>query len=563
MERSCAWAAACHPWGVRVTPDVKGHALSGAEAFSFQNRDDQGHLAPVPLQWIPAFEPDAGPAAPAPEPTPTGAAVGSQDHIDDASGSVKTSPPLRRILVGADLMVLAFGWAIAMVVAVSVGEVTFGPLTVIAQSMLMLAAGGFLLSASGLYRRRICAVRSLEVARIGRVSVVLAVATVVVLASIGREPAVTVGVFAGLSWFVLLTVERGVLREWIQARRATGDFGAPVLVVGGAMASTVAIGHFLADNPFLGFRVGGISCPPSHEVVACPYTLYRDQHDVLEQVHRSGSVGVVLDANSLTGSELSAYVHRLQAAGLHVHVSSGLRGVDARRISVSPLADETFLHIAPIGLSRRQVVAKRMVDVTGAAIALLLLSPLLVVAGLLVWGQDRGPMLFSQERVGKDGERFRLFKVRTMVRDAERLKAQLKAVNARQGPLFKVGHDPRVTRVGRILRASSIDEIPQLFNVLEGTMSLVGPRPALPDEVAQFDEQLNVRLTVKPGITGLWQVEARDLPSFDLYRRYDLLYVQNWSLGLDLAVIARTMVVVGLRAGAALLPARFRPAEVR
>lgn len=260
----------------------------------------------------------------------------------------------------------------------------------------------------------------------------------------------------------------------------------------------------------------------------------------------------------MTGDQISDVVRELASSALHVHINSGLRGVDSRRISISSMADETFMHVAPPSLSRHQVVAKRIVDVTIGSLSLVALSPLLVVSALIVWAYDRGPIFYRQERVGLNGERFKLFKLRSMVVDADAKLAELQADNQRSGPLFKLAHDPRVTPFGRFLRASSIDEIPQLFNVLEGTMSLVGPRPALPAEVAQFDDRLNQRLTVKPGVTGLWQVEARDLPSFDLYRRYDLLYVQSWSVPLDLAIIARTAVVVGMRGLRAVVPARLR-----
>ena len=481
---------------------------------------------------------------------------------DASPDARKDSPPLRRILMGMDLVAIVFGWATALAVAFSTGDIAFGPVTAISQTVLMLGVGALLLSSAGLYRRRVCAIRSVEVARIGRVSLALAAVTVVVLASVGRDAALFAGVLGGVSWFALLSLERGVLREWISGRRATGDFGASVLVVGGASASTIETADFLAENPVLGFRVSGLSCPPTPQLSGSPYPWYGVVDDLVEQVRHSGASGVVVDSSSLTGAELNRVVQELEATALHVHISSGLRGIDVRRISISPLADEAFLHVAPLGLTRRQVVVKRVMDVTGASVALLLLAPVLVFSGLLVWAQDRGPVLFRQERVGKDRETFQLFKLRTMVKDAEMLKAQLEAENERAGPLFKLGHDPRITSVGRFLRSSSIDEIPQLFNVLEGTMSLVGPRPALPDEVAQFDDGLNTRLTVKPGVTGLWQVEARDLPSFDLYRRYDLLYVQNWSLGVDATIVARTVIVVALRACRAALPARFRGEEM-
>jgi exopolysaccharide biosynthesis polyprenyl glycosylphosphotransferase len=473
-------------------------------------------------------------------------------------GTRPGSPPLRRILVLVDQLVVAVGWLVAFSVGFVWGDVGFGPLTALAQTVLVVGAAGVLMSASGLYRRRICAVRSAEVARIARVSFGLAVVTVVVLATVGRTEALLAGVVGGGVWFVLLTLERGVMREWIHGRRASGDFGAPVVVVGGASGSTVDTARLLAEHPVLGFEVRGVLCPPNAAAKDAVFPWLGRPDDLLEQLARSGASGVVLDAGSLTGYELNAFVQRLAGTGLHVHISSGLRGIDSRRVTVSPLADETFLHVAPIGLTRRQVVTKRVLDVVVASAALVLLAPVLAVSALVVWAYDRGPVLFRQERVGQHGERFTLYKMRTMVVDAEARKAELEGENGRAGPLFKLVHDPRVTPFGRFLRASSIDEIPQLFNVLEGTMSVVGPRPALPDEVAQFDDALNERLTVKPGVTGLWQVEARDLPSFDLYRRYDLLYVQNWSVGVDVAVIARTTAVVGLRALRAMLPARLR-----
>lgn len=468
----------------------------------------------------------------------------------------RPSPPLRRILLAVDAIALLLAWLVAFAVAYRVGDVRFGPLTAFAQTAVVLAAGGVTMSAAGLYRRSICAIRAQEVARIARVSLALAAGTVVLLASVGRDAAILAGLVGGVVWFLLLTGERGVFREWINGRRASGDFGAPVVVIGGAADSTRDTALFLSENPVLGFNVGGIVSPApgaddDHGVAWLGTIDHLGDH--LRQARASG---VVLDSASMTGNELNVIVQLLADTGLHIHVSSGLRGIDRRRITVAPLADETFLHVAPLGLTSRQLKVKRFVDVTVGTLALAVFSPALILSALGIWLYDRGPILFRQERVGLNGEYFKLFKLRTMVVDAEAKRAELEEQNARMGPLFKVAHDPRITPLGRFLRASSLDEVPQLFNVLEGTMSLVGPRPALPDEVAQFDEQLIERLRVKPGVTGLWQVEARDLPSFDLYRRYDLLYVQNWSVGVDLALIARTAAVVGLRALSAVLPGR-------
>jgi len=477
-------------------------------------------------------------------------------HPDDlADPGERVSPPLRRMLVAADMAALLAGWAVVLGVALRLAGSLPGLVTLAAQTSLLLAIGVLVMSASGLYRRQICAIRAAEIARIGRTSIALAVVTMVLLIDLGVDAAGWAALAGGMTWFVLLAAERGVFREWIHGRRAVGDFSAPTLVVAGSAASAIDLAHFLTEHPVLGFHVQGILCPPSVVAKRAAFPWLGSTDDIHLKADSAKASGVVVDARSLTGDELSDVVRHLSSTNLHVHVSSGLRGVDRRRITVSPLVDETFLHISPLRLSQRQLVVKRGLDLVLGSIALLALSPVLLLAALGVWIYDRGPVFFSQERVGKDGRRFRLYKLRTMVVDAEQRRQELEEENLRGGPLFKVARDPRVTPLGRFLRASSIDEIPQLFNVLQGSMSLVGPRPALPEEVQQFDERLTERLAVKPGVTGLWQVEARDLPSFELYRRYDLLYVQSWSVGLDLAIVARTVTVVIVRTLGALLPA--------
>ncbi len=213
-----------------------------------------------------------------------------------------------------------------------------------------------------------------------------------------------------------------------------------------------------------------------------------------------------------------------------------------------PLGLQPFFGVEHIALGRTQLLAKRTLDLLVAPLVLLLAAPVLAVAAVLIKVHDRGPVFFRQQRVGLDGRPFMLFKLRTMSVDAEERRAALLARNERKGPLFKVTDDPRVTPIGKILRATSIDEIPQLVNVILGQMTLVGPRPALPDEVAQFDEHLLERHRMTPGITGMWQVEARDDPSFESYRMFDMFYVENWSFSLDLAIIFSTATAVVVRA---------------
>jgi exopolysaccharide biosynthesis polyprenyl glycosylphosphotransferase len=174
----------------------------------------------------------------------------------------------------------------------------------------------------------------------------------------------------------------------------------------------------------------------------------------------------------------------------------------------------------------------------------------MLATAIAIKATDRGPIIFSQVRSGRNGRKFRMHKFRSMVVDAEKLKKELEKLNEMDGPVFKIKHDPRITRVGRFIRKTSIDELPQLFNVLFGDMSLVGPRPPLPSEVAQYQPWQRRRLSVKPGITGPWQVSGRNEISFEEWMRMDLDYIDNWSLWLDLRIIFMTVPVVLIHKGA-------------
>jgi exopolysaccharide biosynthesis polyprenyl glycosylphosphotransferase len=187
---------------------------------------------------------------------------------------------------------------------------------------------------------------------------------------------------------------------------------------------------------------------------------------------------------------------------------------------------------------------KRWLDLAGALFGLVIASPLLAVIALLIRLDSTGPIIYSAERAGAKGRRFRCYKFRSMVSDAAALKEDLRIRNQRQGPIFKIGDDPRITRIGRIIRRYSLDELPQLWNVLRGEMSLVGPRPHPVDEVNHYELQHFRRLDVKPGITGLWQITARDCPSFELNMHLDLTYIERWSLLLDLRILAGTIRVL-------------------
>ena len=187
---------------------------------------------------------------------------------------------------------------------------------------------------------------------------------------------------------------------------------------------------------------------------------------------------------------------------------------------------------------------KRAIDIVVSAVALALLSPLLLVVAALVKFSSRGPLLFRQARVGQHGRQFNMLKFRSMVVNAEELKARLLARNEQQGPVFKMKRDPRITAVGRFIRKYSIDELPQLLNVLRGEMSLVGPRPPIPAEVAKYEAWQRRRLSVRPGLTCVWQVSGRNEISFEEWMYLDMQYIDHWSLQRDLELIAKTVPVV-------------------
>lgn len=195
--------------------------------------------------------------------------------------------------------------------------------------------------------------------------------------------------------------------------------------------------------------------------------------------------------------------------------------------------------------SKYYLISKRLIDVVFSSIGLILLSPLFLLVAILIKIEDRhGPVIFKQIRIGKDGRSFTMYKFRSMVSNAEELKDSLLEMNEATGPVFKMKNDPRVTKVGRLIRKTSIDELPQLINVLKGDMSLVGPRPPLPDEVAQYSSHAMQRLSVTPGLTCYWQVSGRSNIGFDEWVELDLKYIQDRNLIVDIKLIVKTIFVL-------------------
>jgi exopolysaccharide biosynthesis polyprenyl glycosylphosphotransferase len=259
---------------------------------------------------------------------------------------------------------------------------------------------------------------------------------------------------------------------------------------------------------------------------------------------------VVLPGDTLTGPDVRRLSWSLEGQPVSLGLACPLTDVARHRIEVASVGSTTVLDLTvPSGSPGRKLV-KGLVDRTLALVLLVLLAPLLGALWLAVRLESTGPGFFVQTRTGRDGRPFRMYKLRTMCADAEARKAELEGLNDFDSTLFKIRRDPRVTRVGQLLRKSSLDELPQLINVLRGEMSLVGPRPALPNETAAYTPDARRRLVVKPGITGLWQVSGRSDLSWQESLRLDLYYTDNGRLVDDLAIAARTVRAVVKARGA-------------
>ncbi len=460
------------------------------------------------------------------------------DHEKERERRARGRRDLRALLVSVDLVVSGMTWLAVLIAARPDGWVWIaGKALPFAGFMALITFG--LAWSQKLYQARVCALRSTEISRLSRVAVLGGL----VAFGIGRYGHILqpwVVVTAAAAQFATMAGARSVYTGWLRLARTQGSFARPVCVVGTNDEAEDLV-YLLRDHPELGYRVTAVIGDAAEWNGRIPgLPVLRMGADPAATVRAAAATGVVVAASALRSTRSDRLIGRLMAEGIHVQLSAGLSRLGHSRMRVSPLAHQLAFYVEPPQLSGGQAAVKRALDIVVASSVLAATAPLVALSALLIKLEDGGPVLYRQERVGLRGRTFQVLKLRTMVPDAGAKLAELRALNERQGPLFKLTYDPRVTRIGRFLRTSSIDELPQLINVLKGQMSLVGPRPALPSEFAQFDSDLIERTQVPPGITGLWQVEARDNPSFRAYRRLDLFYVDNWSVAFDMAIMAGT-----------------------
>ncbi|MEO7371555.1 MAG: sugar transferase [Ilumatobacteraceae bacterium] len=452
---------------------------------------------------------------------------------------------LKLYLVAGDLASVLVAYGAALVVTGYSTSHRYSVAVYIA--MFAVVSGFWAIRSQGLLLARVSAIRVVELTRATRATAIVGAAVLLLDRVAQLDMRIYEVLTASVLMLVLLVIWRSAFRWRLTTARASGQFCRRVLLIG-ANEETKRLVDLIEIHREVGIKVVGLV---GDRTAARKWGLDRlwlgAEHQAEELIRESDVSGLVVLPQEITSVRMNALIREAQRDGIHVFVATGFSGIDSRRVRSMSLAHEPMLYVEPPSLARTQVIAKRVFDVVFSAIALVLASPVLLVTAAAVKLTDGGPVFFRQKRVGKSGVLFSVLKFRTMAVDAEQQLAKLSAANERSGPLFKMVSDPRVTRVGRFLRESSLDELPQLINVLRGQMSLVGPRPALPAEVEHFPEALRAREQVMPGITGLWQVEARDNPSFEAYRRLDLFYVENWSLTLDFMIIVGTLEQISAR----------------
>ncbi len=324
-----------------------------------------------------------------------------------------------------------------------------------------------------------------------------------------------------------------------------------ILLVGAGEMSRTIMRTLLAE-PGLGYHVVGFldDNPQKGERNLGPFTGLGPIDNLSQALVENQVDEVIITLPWQYHRRIMSVLRQCQQSGVRVRVVPDVLQLSLDRVDIEVLNGIPLISVRPTTIAGPQFAIKRAMDLTMGGLGLVIALPVMAVLALAVKLDSPGPVFFVQKRVGRDGKLFRAYKFRSMVTDAESMKPQLERLNEADGPLFKIKDDPRLTRVGRFLRRTSLDELPQIFNVLKGEMSLVGPRPALPEEVAVYAPWHRKRLEALPGMTGLWQVSGRSNLGFDEMVMLDIYYVENWSPGLDISILFRTIPKVLIGEGA-------------
>jgi len=348
----------------------------------------------------------------------------------------------------------------------------------------------------------------------------------------------------------LLLLARYIDRRTLHVARQQGRLSIKMIAMGSPQAVRELV-DVLERAPWMGYKLVGMCLPRGQQAEEVGVPVLGDIDDVRRLAVDLGVDGVIVAGGSYSSAaDLRRLGWALQGLELDMLVVPSLTDIAGPRVHMRHVAGLPFVQVEEPQSDRAGGWAKRTFDLLAASILVVLASPLLLLVAVLIRLQDGGPVLYRQRRVGANGAEFEMIKFRSMVVDAEKRLAEIAHANEQDAVLFKIREDPRVTRVGRFIRKFSIDELPQLFNVLRGEMSLVGPRPPLVNEYEQYEQDTHRRLLVRPGMTGLWQVSGRsDLPWAEAVR-LDLYYVDNWSMVIDLVIMVKTVKAVLVSRGA-------------
>ena len=339
---------------------------------------------------------------------------------------------------------------------------------------------------------------------------------------------------------ISLLVSRWLWRKWLILHRAQGLMSGSALVIGDD-EHLVNLIRALDSVPAAGYRVVAACCNDADQPYIGRVPVVGNESEAAAIAKQIGVCTVICTSSTELGTGgLRRLGWALEGQDIDLVVAPGLTDVAGPRVFARPVAGLSLLHVEEPAFAGTQLAIKTVIDRCAGAVLLMVLSPLFAVIAVLIRRDHEGPVFFRQERIGKGGTSFPMLKFRTMQIGAEAMLTSLLDQSNGQGPLFKVHDDPRITQIGATLRRFSLDELPQLVNVVRGQMSLVGPRPPLASEVETFGLDVRRRLLVKPGMTGLWQINGRSDLSWDDAVRFDLYYVENWSVMSDLMILWRT-----------------------
>lgn len=458
-----------------------------------------------------------------------------------------------RLLVVGDVATLAVALCISLVVTRGTPDdiASEGILAVTVLAVAILAC----LSATGSRMPRVVGVGNLEYRALARST--LYVFTVAALLAYGFDLRGygRLLLYGAVITFLLLTVERWLFRIWLVRRRRAGEMMNRVLLVG-SEESIAATAEELARTPEAGLRVVG-ACTPTGRVAdyieGTDIAISGSVENLIAAVDAVDADTVLItSSNELSSEKVRSVSWQLEPGRKHLIVAPSLTDVGGPRLHTRPVAGLPLVHVETPRYRGGKLYVKRLFDILAAVGLLVVLAPVFAFVAITIAVTSPGGVFFRQERIGLGGEKFYMLKFRSMYADAEERLLELKREADDRGNtvMFKMRNDPRVTPIGRFLRKVSIDELPQLINVLRGEMSLVGPRPPLEREVEQYADRVHRRFLVKPGITGLWQVSGRSNLSWDDTVRLDLFYVENWTIGGDLSILLRTVKAVVARDGA-------------